>query len=72
MLNAKQIENLVEKKVYEVLGRISQDPDFGLELKPEFVKELKKSIAEAKAGKVKSFDEVLKSIKIKTKWKNGR
>ena len=72
MLNAKQIENLVEKKVYEVLGRISQDPDFGLELKPEFVKGLKKSIAEAKAGKVKSFDEVLKSIKIKTKWKNGR
>ena len=70
MLNTKQIENLVEKKVYEVLGRVSKDPDFGLELRPEFIKELKKSIAEAKAGKVKPFDEVIKSIK--TKWRNGK
>ena len=70
MLNTKQIENLVEKKVYEVLGRVSKDPDFGLELRPEFIKELKKSIAEAKAGKVKPFDEIIKSIK--TKWRNGK
>lgn len=66
----RQIENLIEEKVYEALGRISKDPDFGLELRPEFVKELKKSIAEAKAGKVKDFDKVVKSIK--AKWRNGK
>lgn len=63
MLNTKQIENLVEKKVYEVLGQISKDSDFGLELRPEFVKELKKSIASEKAGRVKKFEDVIKNLK---------
>lgn len=61
-LKIKQIENIVEKKIYEVLGRFSKDPDFGLELRPEFEKKLRKSIASARAGKLKDFKDVIADI----------
>jgi len=62
-LQIKQMEKIAEKKVYEVLSRVSGDPDFGLELRPEFIKELKKSIASEKAGRVKKFEDVVKNLK---------
>ena len=62
-LQTKQIEKIAEKKVYEILSRVSGNPDFGLELRPEFVKQLKKSIASEKAGRLKKFEDVIKNLK---------
>ena len=39
-LARKEIENIVEQKVLEMLG----DPDAGLELRPSFVKDLKRRL----------------------------
>jgi len=38
------------------------DPDFGLELRPEFERKLMKSAASRKAGHLKDFREVLASL----------
>jgi len=39
-LSIDELEYLIEQKILEVLG----DPDFGLELKPEFKQELKRRL----------------------------
>ena len=40
----------------------SIDPDFGLEILPEFEKKLKKSIASKKIKRLKDFDDVVASL----------
>ena len=67
MLNAKQIENLVEKKVYEVLSQVSKDKASVFRLK-KLIKEVKdtdeaiKDYEEAKKGgkliKIKSLKDL--------------
>jgi len=39
-LSIDELQYLIEQKILEVLG----DPDFGLELKPEFKQELKRRL----------------------------
>lgn len=54
------IENIIKEKVIEVIREIFTDPDYGLELKPDFVKRLKKSIEAEKKGKTVPLDKILK------------
>ena len=42
-MNKKEIEKIVENKVNAAMRLALDDPDFGLELRPEFIKEMKKS-----------------------------
>lgn len=55
----QKIEKMVERKVNEVLRNILSDSDFGADLKPGFVEQLKKSIEEERQGKTRSLEEVL-------------
>lgn len=67
MLNAKQIENIVEKKVYEVISQASKDKALILKLKKMMneIKDTDEAIRvyekEKKAGKlrkIKSLSEI--------------
>ncbi|HEY9582841.1 MAG TPA: hypothetical protein VJK09_00815 [Candidatus Paceibacterota bacterium] len=40
-LNKKEIEKLIDQKVNVAMRRALGDPDFGLELRPVFIKEMK-------------------------------
>jgi len=60
LLQNKKINGIVRRQVIEVIREMLSDPDFGLELKPEFIKRLKKSIKSKKAGKYTSLDKILK------------
>jgi len=60
LLQNKKINTIVRQQVIEVMREMLSDTDFGLELRPEFVKRLKKSIKSKKAGKYLSLDEILK------------
>jgi hypothetical protein len=50
-LTVEQFRFLVEDIIEEKLEQYFGDPDAGLELRPEIVKELTKSLAETKRGK---------------------
>lgn len=54
-LKMGQIENLIEKKIYEVLGQASKDKSFGLRLRKiiEEMKDTDKSIEDYKEAKRK-------------------
>lgn len=54
-IKERKIEKIVEKTVFRILQRALIDPDFGLEVRPEFEKKLKKSIASRKNGWLKNF-----------------
>lgn len=58
--NKKQLNKLVRQAVIEAIREIFNDPDYGLPLTPETVRRLKKSIKSKKAGRLISFDEILK------------
>lgn len=62
-LTEKKLEKVVERAVARVLRQALSDPDFGHELRPEFEKSLKRSIASGKSKKLKSLDDVLFHIK---------
>lgn len=57
MSTAQQIEKLVEEKVDEALRKILSALDFGADLKPEFVEQLKKSVEQEKQGKIRPLKE---------------
>jgi hypothetical protein len=51
-----EIRHIIAEVVQEVLA----DPDFGLELNPDFAKRLKESVKQKKEGKVISLEDILK------------
>lgn len=59
----RKIERIVEKTVFRILQRVLTDPDFGLEVRPEFEKKLKKSTASKKNGRLKNFENVIRSLR---------
>jgi signal recognition particle GTPase len=64
ILQNKNINKIVRRQVVEVMREMLSDPDFGLELRPESIKRLKKSIKSKKAGKYSCLDEVLKKYSL--------
>lgn len=54
-LKIKQIENIVEKKIYEVLGQASKDRNFGLRLRKimEEIRDTDEAIEDYKEAKRK-------------------
>ncbi|MDP3696520.1 MAG: hypothetical protein Q8R55_00635 [Candidatus Taylorbacteria bacterium] len=54
-----KINTLVRREVTALFREVLSDHDFGLELQPEFIKKLKKSVLSRKKNKVKSLDEIL-------------
>ncbi|MDO8524398.1 MAG: hypothetical protein Q7R99_02080 [bacterium] len=56
----KSLTNLIRQTVLEIIQEILADPDYGLALNGNFEKRLEKSIQSQKAGKVVSFDKILK------------
>mgnify|MGYP001773605701 CR=1 FL=1 len=58
--NQKQLNKMIFKSVIKTIREILNDPDYGLPLTPETVRRLKKSIRSKKAGRLISFDEILK------------
>ena len=61
-IKERKIEKIVEKTVFRILQRALTDPDFGLEVHPEFEKKLKKSTCSKKSGRLKNFDDVILSL----------
>jgi len=64
LLQNKKINEIIRQQVIGVMREMLTDPDFGLELRPEFIKRLKKSIKSKKAGKFVSLDGVLKKYQL--------
>ena len=58
-LQEKKIERIAEKVAIRVFKQAFSDPDFGLELWPEFERRLKKSIVSRKLGRLRSLKEVV-------------
>ncbi|MCY3681111.1 MAG: hypothetical protein OXH16_06925 [Gemmatimonadetes bacterium] len=50
-LTIDEFRELVQEVVIQTLSEMMVDPDEGLELRDDFVEELKQSIADVKAGK---------------------
>ena len=50
-MTLEQLEALIDERVEQKLQEILGDPDEGLELKPDVVKRLQKSLASVKSGK---------------------
>ncbi len=50
-LTIDEFRELVQEVVIQTLSEMMSDPDEGLELRDDFVEELKQSIADVKAGK---------------------
>ncbi|MDE2699353.1 MAG: hypothetical protein OXI23_10820 [Gemmatimonadota bacterium] len=50
-LTIDEFRELVQEVVIQTLSEMMIDPDEGLELRDDFVEELKQSIADVKAGK---------------------
>ncbi len=63
-LEEKKIEEIAERTTWRVIHEVLSDPDEGLSLRPEFEKRLKKSILSRKAGRLKSFREILPSLQV--------
>lgn len=58
LIDDKKLDALIRHRVAEVVQDMLNDPDYGLELRPEFVKRLKKSVESKKAGRVVPFSEI--------------
>lgn len=54
----KNIHTVVRKEVVDVMREILSDPDAGLELTSYFVRRLRKSVRDKKAGKLTPLDKV--------------
>lgn len=59
-LQDKKLHSLIRNTVVEIVQEILGDPDYGLELRPDFIKRLRKSIKSKKEGKTIPFDEIVK------------
>ncbi len=64
MATKQEVENLVKKKVNEVMRNILSDPERDAKLSSDFVKKMKKSIKQKEEGKTKPLGEVLKERNI--------
>ena len=56
----KSSNSAIKREVAKAFREVFSDPDFGLELRPDFVRRMKKSIASANAGKVTDLREFLR------------
>ncbi|MDA2935679.1 hypothetical protein MYX06_00460 [Patescibacteria group bacterium AH-259-L05] len=54
-----KISEMAHREVVGALREILSDPDFGMLLRPEAIKRLKKSVRSKQAGKVKALKDVL-------------
>jgi len=60
VLRNKKLNNLIRQTVIETVRDIFHDPDYGSPLTPQTIRRLKKSVQSKKAGRVISFEEILK------------
>jgi len=64
MLEKNRSQDLaIRRQVVKVFREVFTDPDFGLELRPDFVRRVKKSIRSAHAGKATDLREFLSKKK---------
>ena len=49
-LNVEELKAIIKEAVKEEMAEILEDPDRGLELRPEFIKELEASLEYVKGG----------------------
>lgn len=61
-LQEKKIERIAERAVIRVFQRMLADPDFGLELRPEFERKLKRSATSKKEGRLRDFKDVIAAL----------
>ena len=61
-LQEGKIKKIAEEAAIRAVRRVLADPDFGLELRPDFEKKLKKSITSKTPGCLKGFKAVLTSL----------
>ena len=60
IIQNKNLNILIRRTVLEVVQEVLADPDYGLVLRPSFIKRLKKSIQSQKSQKTVPFAEILK------------
>lgn len=60
LVEDKKLRNLIRWEVMAVMEELLSDPDFGLEMRPEFIKRLKKSIESKKDGRLIPFEKILR------------
>lgn len=60
LIQNKNLTSLIRQTVLEIIQEILADPDYGLALNGNFEKRLKNSIESQRAGRVVSFDKILK------------
>lgn len=63
IIEDKKLKNLIRWEVMAVMQELLSDPDFGLELRQEFIRRLKKSIESKRAGRLVPFEEIKKRYK---------
>ena len=61
-LQEGKIKKIAEEAAIRAVRRVLADPDFGLELRPDFERKLRKSASSRKNGRLKDFREVLASL----------
>ena len=59
-LSQKNINTLVRKEVVGIMREVLSDPDGGLELTPDFIRRLKKSLKDEKDRRVISLSKIFK------------
>ena len=65
ILEEVKLNILVRKQVIAVLREFLDDPDFGLELRPEFETRLRKSINSKKVGRTINLERILEKYKVR-------
>lgn len=63
-INPERLRVLIQTTVHQELTEILNDPDFGLELKPSFIKRLKQSLKSEQAGRVTDINDVIAELKL--------
>lgn len=62
-MTAEQLKMLIRETVRETLQDLFEDPDLGLELRPEFAERLRQSVAYvASGGDLLSLEELTQSL----------
>ncbi len=59
MIQSKGISDIAHKQVMAALREILSDPDWGLTLRPGFIRRIKKSVNSKAAGRTKNLKDVL-------------
>ena len=60
VIENKQLRSFIRRTVMDAVQEVLLDPDYGLALRPDFVKRLQKSMRAKKAGRIIAFEKVLK------------